>query len=201
MSFSSDLKQELLGLQTEKPCCLLAESYGLMLFGKSFSRDEISLTTENHAVAERYRYVAGRLCRAAPKSEKVSAKKYRVSVEAPEDRLRLLSAFGYDGKERTRRMNWGNITDDCCIGAFLRGAFLTCGTVTAPEKNYHLEFVVPHYNLSLDLKKFLEDNEFYPKEVRRGGHYVLYFKKTEDIHPRSLFLFRSPRDSADCGDS
>ena len=31
------------------------------------------------------------------------------------------------------------------------------------------------------LKKFLEDNEFYPKEVRRGGHYVLYFKKTEDI--------------------
>ena len=67
------------------------------------------------------------------------------------------------------------------MGAFLRGAFLACGTVSSPEKNYHLEFVVPHYNLSLDLKKFLENNEFSPKSVRRGGLYVLYFKKTEEI--------------------
>lgn len=181
MSFSSELKQELLGLAAGEPCCQLAESYGLMLFGKGFSAGDISLTTENRAVAERYCYVAGRLCRGAPVFSQISAKKYRVSVAEASDRLRVLSAFGYDGRERTRRLNWGNITDECCVGAFLRGAFLTCGTVTAPEKNYHLEFVVPHYNLSVDLKKFLEDNEFFPKSVRRGGHYVLYFKKTEDI--------------------
>ena len=181
MSFSSDLKLELLGLACDKPCCKLAESYGLMLFGKGFSAGEISLTTENSGVAERYRYVAGRLCRGEPQLLRASAKKYRVSVLSAEDRLRVLSAFGYDGRERTRRLNWGNISEECCIGSFLRGAFLTCGTVTAPEKNYHLEFVVPHYNLCQDLKKFLEDNEFFPKEVRRGGHYVLYFKKTEDI--------------------
>ena len=66
-------------------------------------------------------------------------------------------------------------------GAFLRGAFLACGTISSPEKNYHLEFVVPHYNLSQDLKKFLENSDFSPKEVRRNGLYVLYFKKTEEI--------------------
>ena len=40
---------------------------------------------------------------------------------------------------------------------------------------------MPHYNLSQDLQKFLENNDFSPKSVRRGGLYVLYFKKTEEI--------------------
>ncbi len=181
MSFSSDLKEELLHIQPENPCCLLAESYGLMLFGRAFSGKELSISTENEAVAEKYSYLAERLCLHKVLPQKPSAKKYKVSVENAEDRLRILAAFGCNGSERVRRLNWANITDDCCVGAFLRGAFLACGTVNSPEKNYHLEFVVPHYNLSLDLKKFLENNDFSPKSVRRGGLYVLYFKKTEEI--------------------
>lgn len=181
MSFSSDLKEELLHIQPEKPCCLLAESYGLMLFGRAFSGKELSISTENKAVAEKYCYLAERLCLHPIQPQKPSAKKYKVSVESEQDRLRILAAFGCNGTERVRRLNWANITDDCCVGAFLRGAFLACGTISSPEKNYHLEFVVPHYNLSLDLKKFLENNDFSPKSVRRGGLYVLYFKKTEEI--------------------
>lgn len=181
MSFSSDLKEELLHIQPENPCCLLAESYGLMLFGRAFSGKELSISTENEAVAEKYSYLAERLCLHKVLPQKPSAKKYKVAVENAEDRLRILAAFGCNGSERVRRLNWANITDDCCVGAFLRGAFLACGTVNSPEKNYHLEFVVPHYNLSLDLKKFLENNDFSPKSVRRGGLYVLYFKKTEEI--------------------
>lgn len=181
MSFSSDLKEKLLHIKPENPCCLLAESYGLMLFGRAFSGKELSISTENEAVAEKYCYLAERLSLHSLQPQKVTSKKFRVSVENAEDRLRILSAFGCNGTERVRRLNWANITEECCVGAFLRGAFLACGTVSSPEKNYHLEFVVPHYNLSLDLKKFLENNEFSPKSVRRGGLYVLYFKKTEEI--------------------
>lgn len=181
MSFSSDLKEELLRIEAENPCCLLAESYGLMLFGRAFSSRELSISTENEAVAKKYQYLAERLCLHAPEIQKATSKKFKVSVSDAEDRLRVLSAFGCDGTERVRRLNWANITEDCCVGAFLRGAFLACGTVNSPEKNYHLEFVVPHYNLCCDLKKFLENSDFSPKEVRRGGLYVLYFKKTEEI--------------------
>lgn len=181
MSFSSDLKEELLHIVPESPCCLLAESYGLMLFGRAFSGKELSISTENKAVAEKYAYLAERLCLHPLPLQRPSAKKYKVSVDEKENRLRILTAFGCNGSERVRRLNWANITDDCCVGAFLRGAFLACGTVNSPEKNYHLEFVVPHYNLSLDLQKFLENNDFSPKAVRRGGLYVLYFKKTEEI--------------------
>lgn len=181
MSFSSDLKEELLHITAENPCCLLAESYGLMLFGRAFSSRELSISTENEAVAQKYQYLAKRLCLHAPEMQKQTAKKYKVSVTDSADRLRVLSAFGCDGTERVRRLNWVNITEECCVGAFLRGAFLACGTINSPEKNYHLEFVVPHYNLCCDLKKFLENNDFSPKEVRRSGLYVLYFKKTEEI--------------------
>ena len=181
MSFSSELKEELLHIEPENPCCLLAESYGLMLFGRAFSGKELSISTENKAVAEKYCYLAERLCLHPIQPQKPSAKKYKVSVETEQDRLRILAAFGCNGTERVRRLNWANITDDCCVGAFLRGAFLACGTINSPEKNYHLEFVVPHYNLSQDLQKFLENNDFSPKSVRRSGLYVLYFKKTEEI--------------------
>lgn len=181
MSFSSELKEELLRIEPENPCCLLAESYGLMLFGRGFSAKELSISTENKAVALKYQYLVKRLCEKEPCLLHATAKKYKVEVEHREDRLRVLSAFGYDGTERARRLNWSNIQEDCCVGAFLRGAFLSCGTINSPEKNYHLEFVVPHYNLSRDLKKFLENSDFSPKEVRRNGLYVLYFKKTEEI--------------------
>lgn len=181
MSFSSDLKEELLHLVPENPCCKLAESYGLMLFGRGFSKQELSISTENAAVAQQYSYLTGRLCGQAPVVQKTTSKKYKVSVDSKEERLRVLSAFGCDGSERVRRLNWSNIPDECCIGAFLRGAFLACGTINSPEKNYHLEFVISHYNLSMDFKKFLETYDFSPKEVRRGGLYVLYFKKTEEI--------------------
>lgn len=43
---------------------------------------------------------------------------------------------------------------------------MACGTVNSPEKNYHLEFVVPHMYLSRDLQKFLSDNDMAAKRLR-----------------------------------
>lgn len=36
MTFSSKVKDELLNVETIKPCCILAECYGLLLFGRGF---------------------------------------------------------------------------------------------------------------------------------------------------------------------
>ena len=181
MSFSSELKEELLHIEIENPCCLLAECYGLLLFGHTFSKSEMSIYTESQSIAQKYAEILKKVCTEPPESSMNAAHKYKVSVSKREDRLRVLSAFGYAGTERVLRLNWANISNDCCIGAFLRGAFLACGTITSPEKGYHLEFVVPHYRLSQDFKKFLEDNDFTPKEIQRNGQNVLYFKKNEEI--------------------
>ena len=53
MSFSSDVKKELISVENS-PCCDVAQSYGILLFGRAFSRTEISILTENSDVAAAY---------------------------------------------------------------------------------------------------------------------------------------------------
>lgn len=181
MTFSSAVKEELLAVKAERPCCMLAESYGLLLFGRGFSASELHISTENEKVALRYKALTERLALSRCAVERSASGRYRVSVPGRVGRLRVLAAFGYDGTERTRRMNWANIGEDCCAGAFLRGVFLACGTVSSPKKNYHLEFVMPYMNLSRDLQKFMSEVNLHPKTITRSGCYMLYFKDSGEI--------------------
>ena len=86
------------------------------------------------------------------------------------------------------KVNRGNIEFDACMAAFLRGAFLTCGNISSPESEYHLEFNVAHKNLSEDLCRIIPEASEYaggrritPKIVSRRGSYVVYIKDSEDI--------------------
>lgn len=192
MSFSSQIKNELLNIKDLKPCCSLAEMYGLMLFAKTFSKREMYLNTENEQVAECYRNVAERLSFESIETVKSQRGKCKVSVDSENARKKILEAFGFSGNERSRRINWANITDECCIGAFLRGAFLSCGTINNPEKSYHLEFNVP-YSLHSDLLRVFSEADITAKEIKRNNSYILYFKDSEEI--LNLLTYMGANDS------
>ncbi len=184
MSFSADVKNEILSSEFENKCCLHAFAYGMMLFSRGFSYYDMFLLTEHSGVAEKYFELMKTVCGVKPKMVKSDAGKYKVEITRKEDRLKVIETFGYDKKSGTSRLNWGNIADECCKVAFLKGAFLTCGTVNDPNKNYHLEFVVPYLNLSKDLKLFINDYEeltVTPKSITRNSNYVIYFKDSESI--------------------
>ena len=53
MSFCSELKNDLC-IEKQSGCCQVAECYGFMLFGRSFSFKNISLITENEKISARY---------------------------------------------------------------------------------------------------------------------------------------------------
>ncbi len=184
MSFSANVKNEILCSEIENKCCLHAFAYGMMLFSRAFSYYDIYLLTEHEGVAEKYAEMLTKVCNVKPKITKSDAGKYKVEVTKKEDRLKVIETFGYDKKNGTSRLNWSNISDECCKTSFLKGAFLTCGTINDPNKNYHLEFVVPYLNLSRDLKLFIIDNDeltIEPKSITRNGNYVIYFKDSESI--------------------
>ncbi len=184
MSFSADVKNEILSSEFENECCLHAFAYGMMLFSRGFSYYDMFLLTEHSGVAEKYFELMKTICGVKPKMVKSDAGKYKVEITRKEDRLKVIETFGYDKKSGTSRLNWGNIADECCKVAFLKGAFLTCGTINDPNKNYHLEFVVPYLNLSKDLKLFINDYEeltVTPKSITRNSNYVIYFKDSEAI--------------------
>lgn len=184
MSFSANVKNEILSVDFENECCVHAFAYGMMLFSRAFSYYDMSILTEHSGIAEKYLELMKTVCGVNPKLVKTEAGKFKVEITTKEERLKVLETFGYDKKSGASRINWANFSDECCKTAFLKGAFLSCGTINDPNKNYHLEFVVPYLNLSRDLKLFINDYDqlsVVPKSITRNSNYVIYFKDSESI--------------------
>ncbi|MBQ2944091.1 MAG: DNA-binding protein WhiA [Ruminococcus sp.] len=190
MSFSHNVKKELSKLDIGVYAQEFAECYGMMLFSRPFSDSEIKLKTESIHVAERYITLSNKLF--APVIEKQSTLKasadfinlHTVAVILPEECANIYSAFGHMKTDTTLRVNRANIEDEMCLRAFLRGAFMACGSVNDPQKNYHLEFCAAYKNLCNDLCMLLSEIEecnLTPKTILRGGSYVVYLKDSEQI--------------------
>lgn len=65
--------------------------------------------------------------------------------------------------------------------AFLRGAFLAVGSVSSPEKAYHLELVLKDEEMANDLKNLVNMYHLNAKVVSRKGSFVVYLKESENI--------------------
>ena len=186
MTFSSGVRSELCALESSD-CCRKAECYGLFLFGRSFAASGISLQTESGSVAQRAASLLVVETDAfaelrAPLTQHGHGKVYTVAVDGALT-VSVLAHFGHTGREPSLKINLANLENDCCAAAFLRGAFLACGTVSDPLKGYHLEFSVPRVNLLRSLEDFLQQLPFglHPGFSHRGTVPVVYFKNSEEI--------------------
>ena len=191
MSFSSEAKKEIAASTPERLCCRTAQLYGMLECGHAFSADEISLLTEQEAIADVYDRLVARIG-GIPRPTRSQLRRrttlHHSTVEDPAHRQVLLERFGHSGAEVSLRLNRANLDCEGCARAYLRGAFLVCGAVTDPEHDYHLEFSVPHYNLSRDIAALLREWEFPAKTASRGGSYIVYIKESERIEDCLTFL-------------
>lgn len=74
------------------------------------------------------------------------------------------------------------VRSKCCKRAYLRGMFLSCGTMSDPRKSYHLEFVLDKEQSAMDLRKLIGSFDDLSASVTgRGGNYVVYMKKAAYI--------------------
>lgn len=180
MSFSSDVKNELLAIQ-QNDCCRLACSYAFLLYGRAFSDKEISLLTEHKEIADAFAATITQFSGAPVSAEETGGKKFKVSVTDKAVLKKVFESLGLSGSVLKKRVNFANIAEPCCYNAFLRGVFLACGTVTAPEKEYHLEFSVSSKGLADDLMHVFDEFDPTPKITQRSGSYTVYFKNSSDI--------------------
>lgn len=68
------------------------------------------------------------------------------------------------------------------ISSFLKGAFLSKGSINDPSKSkYHLEFLVDDYNDATLINKLLLILKFNSKIIRRDKGYMVYIKISEEI--------------------
>ena len=63
----------------------------------------------------------------------------------------------------------------------IREAFLQSGSISDPEKFYHLEIVFTEYEEALRIKQLIESFRLDGKIVERKGHYVVYLKEGAQI--------------------
>lgn len=182
MSFSSDVKDELmLRSFVNSDCCSLAQNYGILLFAKSFNRSSLSVMTENPRVAESYSSAVKFFSGEEPVTEVTEVGNYKITVEDRETVLGILDATGHNAANPKRRINFANLTNPCCFASFIRGVFLVCGTVTDPEKEYHLEFSSSSKILCTDLMKVFDEVGITPKISERVSNYIVYIKKSSEI--------------------
>lgn len=190
MSFSKDTKKDLCSMEVSDENKLHALVYGMVLFSKQFSPAAVSFTTECKAAAAYYSEMVSSLTGAIVETTVQLTRRggaerlYTVCIPDKNDCKKVFDFFGHSDRAASLRINRSNIYDDECLPYFLRGAFLVCGNVASPEKDYHMEFVVVHMNLANDLCKIISETEINPKGIKsvcRKGNYIVYTKGSESI--------------------
>ena len=185
MSFASQVKTELCKEKLSRPCCTEAEAYGVLLFCNLFSTQQVRITTLCAPFAQRL----PRLFRKAFDAEfdekpehSGTGSKLTYGITDSAAMARILDALGYERENSiSHHINYALLEEECCRASFLRGAFLAGGSVTDPEKRYHLELTTSHLFVHRELQALLQEMGFEPKTITRNGNYVTYIKRSESI--------------------
>ncbi len=180
MSFCASVKDELLKIRLSG-CCKSAYSYGFMLFGRSFSIKRIALQTGNEAVARGYCDAVFATYKIKPEITVGGSKRptFVAEVVSEADRLKILAQNDFGMSETV--IDDSLFLRDCCFNSFVRGAFLACGNINDPEKEYRIEFNVKNEALGLELQARLSENGIRLKSSKLNKGLKLYTKDSSVI--------------------
>ncbi len=195
-SFSAMIKEELANHWTEARHCQIAEITAIIsMCGRitidSRERYAVKVKTENLSVARKYftllkktfnieaeTFVSRNLGR-----DTIS---YTVTVKKHGDAMKVLQAaklVDNDGEisEELSVVKNMVIQHSCCKRAFIRGAFLVAGSISNPEKSYHIEIVCSAQKKAEQVKTLINSFGLEAKVIIRKKSYVVYIKEAEQI--------------------
>ena len=192
VSFSSAARVEVCKYMPNRHCCALAECFGILLFCNSFQSDGIKIITESREFA----YILPKLFKKAfdlpfdSYPSLASPGKLVFQIWEESKIARIMEAFGFSAEDTlSLHVNYPVVEEECCKAAFLRGAFLAGGSVTDPEKGYHMELSTTHQSVARETNLLLRETmSFAPKMAKRGGGQVLYLKQSEQISDLLTYL-------------
>ena len=172
MSFCGTVKSELCRDEIRRSCCALAELHGALLYANTFSADCIRVVTESRDFGERlvrllYKAMSLRFD-VLPESQTTGKLTYLLT-DADKIR-RVFELCGFSAETSVSlHVNLALLENDCCKRAFLRGAFLAGGSVTDPEKRYHLELSTTHLKVVRETDTLMQEMNLAPKQTERKG--------------------------------
>ena len=180
MSFTTEVKNEVSKLEFSS-VENIAELSALISLASEIN-NTIKITTENASVARKIFYTIKTIfdinIKITIRKGFNFQKKYLYILEITKNITNILDTLGiingitenyiYDDEETLR--------------AYLRGAFLGCGSINDPKKSrYHLEFIVNEKNKAEKINNLLNSCNLASKILKRDNRYMVYIKGAEKI--------------------
>lgn len=171
MSFSGKVKEELARHVSTARHCQIAELAAIMNFCGQYGRNReghytIGFQTENESIVR--------------KGFTLLKKTYNMKSDAALSEREIqdiLQKLGSPAEPVSRLL----IRNTCCRRAFLRGAFLSAGSMSDPAKSYHLEFACTNEGKARQLQEVMGGFDIESKIIFRKRHYVVYLKEGSGI--------------------
>ena len=204
MSFSSEIKSEILSQQMESDCCQFAFLAGVI---NTIGSIEIahggfsfSIRTDNLSVIEKVQETINHLY--SDKVEELeivtrtTGKVVMYEVSFPSGvgsqilkDCSILNLSDSNTWQVNRGIDHHVIIEDCCKKTYLSTVFLTAGTISVPTTNedsislggYHFELELTNIEQAKAVSHLLGEFGFISKKVDRGDKQVVYIKDCESI--------------------
>ena len=182
LSFSQKVKEEIIS-RINSPAKAEACLYGLLCCCNELSRESIVLLTENKSVADFFAFNAEKLCGsgtvATSCTDRGGSVMYELSVNDESAREKLLSHFHITDKRISDKPNYPK---QSLYPQMAAGMFLACGSLSDPNKGYHMELSLPDLDVCNMLGLILiEKYDMIAKNIERKNRQVLYFKESDNI--------------------
>lgn len=184
LHFSASVKEEILSNMNSRPKCD-ACILGILLFCKKLKPDHIQLITENAETAAFFSKNLSRIAQSEILVNELNMRNRRLcEVEVTDTGAiaRIYEYFNFDITRSHQRLDENTMPKKKLIPQVFSGAYLACGSVNDPNKESHLEFVIPTLDLCNDLGLLLIDNYgIIAKQMSRGKNEIVYLKDSENI--------------------
>lgn len=212
MSFTTDVKNEILDGLCESDCCVLSSicacintigSLEINHSGKTFSvkTDNESLLTKLQMLIEK---LYGKIGQELTIESKVQGKIVLNELVVPvKIGSRVLVDCGIlkldDGNNWTlvKGIDHHLIIEDCCKKAYIKMAFLCIGNISVPRADasqdnkrsgYHFELEFTNNEQAKAVSNLLGEFGFMTRKVERGDKFVVYMKDSESIGDFLAFI-------------
>lgn len=194
MSFSSNVKEELSRFEERHPCCRRSELAALLRNGLSIRRvdgeNRLLFVSENALLSRHVFSIVKELYQSGPEVLMLKTHRFRdhaiyrldfSDMIVSSEKGTLLRDCGIVAEaDRLTFLPW-KAKARCCRRAYLRGCFLAGGSISDPDRSYHLEISFPNRMLFEEFRSLLMEFGIEARDIIRKGHLLAYLKEGQDI--------------------
>jgi len=192
MTYALQAKNELARRKLGRACCQRAELAAFILLGGNIQlsgkRLALNVVTSSPAVARRIFTLLKQLFNFSSEilvRRKIRLKKNNVYLVRVAESLKVWECLGSLGLMKDgllcRDLGAEALTRKCCRRSYLRGAFLSAGSVSNPENSYHLEIFADYQEQAEYLADLINSFGLKAKVTSRKNGFLTYLKESEQI--------------------